>query len=268
MDLATAPAASALERIVRRDRYLMAAGLAAVTALAWSYLLRSAAAMDAMSAEAQMHAAMGMVMTPAWGLVEWLDLFVMWAVMMVAMMVPSAAPVMLLVLGTYRRRNDARARASAWMFVGGYLLAWTAFSAAASLLQAALHQAAFLAMDMRIGQATLAGIVLVAAGLYQWLPIKGICLTQCRSPLALISQYWREGPIGGLTMGVRHGLYCVGCCWLLMALLFVVGVMNLLWVAALAALVFVEKLVPLGPSVGRVAGVAMAGWGVYLMTMR
>jgi predicted metal-binding membrane protein len=268
MDLATAPAASVLERIVRRDRYLMAAGLAAVTALAWSYLVRSAAAMNAMSAEAQMHAAMGMVMTPTWGLVAWLDVFLMWTVMMVAMMVPSAAPVILLVLGTYRRRNDARARASAWTFVAGYVLSWTAFSAIASLLQVALHRSAFLAMDMRLGQATLAGAVLVGAGVYQWLPIKGICLTQCRSPLALIAHYWREGPVGGLSMGIRHGLFCVGCCWLLMAVLFVVGVMNLLWVAALAALVFVEKLVPIGPSVGRVAGVAMAGWGIYLMAVR
>jgi predicted metal-binding membrane protein len=125
-----------------------------------------------------------------------------------------------------------------------------------------------MAMDMRLGPATPAGAVLIGAGIYQWLPMKGICLTQCRSPLALIAEYWREGPIGGLSMGVRHGLFCVGCCWLLMAVLFVVGVMNLLWVAALAALVFVEKLVPVGPAVGRVAGVAMAGWGVYLVVLR
>ena len=268
MDAVTAPTPSALERILRRDRQVMAVGLAAVTALAWIYLVRSAAAMNAMSMEAQMHVAMGMVMTPIWGFGEWLNLFVMWAVMMIAMMTPSAAPVMLLVLGTYRRRNDRRARASASMFVAGYLLAWTVFSAIVSALQVALHQAAFLAADMRIEPSTWAGLVLIVAALYQWLPIKDACLAQCRSPLGLIAHYWREGPTGGLSMGVRHGLYCVGCCWLLMALLFVVGVMNLLWIAAIAALVFLEKLVRGGPTIGRVAGVAMGGWGIYLIALR
>jgi predicted metal-binding membrane protein len=268
MNLATAPAPSPLERIVSRDRQVMAVGLAAVTALAWVYLVRSAAAMNAASMEAQMHAAMGMAMTQYWGLVDWLNLFLMWAIMMVAMMVPSAAPVMLLVLGTYRRRNDRQARASASMFVAGYLLAWTTFSAVVSALQVALHQAALLAADMRIGAATLAGVVMLLAGLYQWLPVKEACLAQCRSPLGLISRYWREGPAGGLSMGVRHGLYCVGCCWLLMALLFVVGVMNLVWVGAIAGLVFLEKLVRGGPAIGRLAGLVMGGWGFYLIALQ
>ena len=253
-----------LERVIRRDRLVMAYGLAVITVLAWIYLVRAAASMNAMAGEAAMHAAMGMVMTQSWGLGDWLGLFVMWAVMMAAMMLPSAAPVILLVLGAYRRRGDSRARAAAFMFVAGYVVAWTAFSAAASAAQVGLHRAALLAADMRSSSTTLSGAILLIAGVYQWLPIKNACLAHCQSPLGFLSRYWREGTVGGLVMGVRHGLFCVGCCWVLMALLFVVGVMNLLWVAALAALVLVEKLFRAGSVFGRVAGVAMGAWAVYL----
>ena len=265
MNVGTADTPSALERLIRRDRQLMTAGLAAVTLLAWLYIARGAAAMDDMAMEEQMHAAMGMVMTRPWGAAEWLGLFVMWTVMMVAMMVPSAAPVMLLVLGTYRRRNEPRARAAASLFVLGYGVAWTMYSAVVSTLQVALHQTAVMTADMRVAPATLSGGVLLAVGLYQWLPVKNACLTQCRSPLGLIAHYWREGPTGGFTMGLRHGLFCIGCCCLLMAVLFIAGVMNLLWVAAIAALVWVEKLAAAGRAIGRAAGIMIAGWGLYLI---
>jgi predicted metal-binding membrane protein len=198
----------------------------------------------------------------AWGVSDWLSLFIMWAVMMVAMMLPSAAPVILLVLGVYRRREDPRARVAAVLFVLGYVLAWTAFSAAASALQIVLHRAALMAADMRLSSSGMSAAILIAAGVYQWLPIKSLCLTSCQSPLGFLSRHWREGAWGGLTMGVRHGITCVGCCWLIMALLFAVGVMNLLWVAALTALVLVEKLFPRGAAFGRMAGVVMAGWGI------
>ena len=258
--------AAALDRVVRRDKIVAALGLAALTALAWLYLVRDAAAMDAMAREAQMHAAMGMADMRGWGLADWLNLFVMWTVMMVAMMLPSAAPVILLVLGVYRRRNEPAARLSALAFVAGYLIIWTAFSLAASASQTALHRSALLAADMRSYSAVASGVVLLMAGVYQWLPFKHACLTQCRSPLGFLSLYWRDGPVGGLGLGVRHGLFCVGCCWLLMALLFVVGVMNLAWVAALAGFVLIEKLARRGVLVGRVAGVGVAAWGVYLLT--
>jgi predicted metal-binding membrane protein len=258
---------SALEHVIRRERVVMALGLAATAALAWVYLARAAARMQAMSMEAQMHAAMGMADMHVWGAADWLGLFAMWAVMMVAMMLPSAAPVMLLVLGAYRRRNDPRARLAAVVFVAGYLLAWTAFSAAAAGAQMALHRAALLADDMSLSSAAMSGVVLLLAGAYQWLPIKNMCLTHCQSPLGFLSRYWREGAGGGFVLGVRHGVFCVGCCWLLMALLFVLGVMNLLWVAALTAFVLLEKLTPHGTALGRVAGVAVAGWGVYLLTV-
>lgn len=243
----------------------MAFGLAVTAALAWTYLVRTAGSMHAMAAEAQMHAAMGMADMRAWGASDWLALFVMWSVMMVAMMLPSAAPIILLVLGVYRRRDDPRARLAGMAFVAGYVLAWTTFSAAAAAGQVGLHQAALLGADMRLGSAVVSGAMLLMAGVYQWLPIKSTCLTHCQSPLGFLSQHWREGAAGGLVMGVRHGVFCVGCCWLLMTLLFIVGVMNLGWVAAIAAFVLIEKLVRVGPWLSRVAGIALAVWGTYLL---
>jgi predicted metal-binding membrane protein len=258
-------AVGTLERVIRRDRALLAVGLAAMTVLAWAYLARSAAGMSAMAAETQMHAAMGMADMRTWGVSDWFGLFVMWAVMMVAMMVPSAAPVMLLVLGVYRRRNDPRARTAAIAFVTGYLVVWGVFSFAASGAQVGLHRVALLTADMRFGSNALAGGVLIAAGAYQFLPWKTACLTHCQSPLGFLQRYWREGAGGGLALGIRHGLFCVGCCWLVMALLFVVGVMDLVWVAVLAGFVLIEKLLRRGVLVGRVAGVAAALWGIRLL---
>jgi predicted metal-binding membrane protein len=253
-----------LEPLIRRERALMALGLAVTAALAWIYLVRSAAAMPAMVADAEM-AAMGMGDVHVWGVSDWAGLFVMWAVMMAAMMLPSAAPVILLVLGVYRRRGGPSARAAAVMFVAGYILVWTGFSAIAAGLQVGLHRAALLAPDMRLGSAWLAGGVWILAGAYQWLPLKSLCLAHCQSPLGFLTGHWREGARGGLTMGARHGLFCIGCCWLLMALLFVVGVMNLVWVAALAAYVLFEKLAARGRAFPRAAGLAAAAWGVYLI---
>ncbi|HET9833045.1 MAG TPA: DUF2182 domain-containing protein [Vicinamibacterales bacterium] len=254
-----------LEQLMRRDRALMACGLAATTLLAWVYLLRATASMNAMAAEAQMHAAMGMADMRMWGVSDWFGLFVMWTVMMVAMMLPSAAPTILLVLAVFRRRGNSQARIASLMFVTGYVLAWTAFSAAAAGLQVILHKTALMAADMRFSSAALSGTILVLAGIYQWLPIKNMCLSQCQSPLGFLSTRWREGARGGLAMGLDHGLFCVGCCWLLMAVLFVVGVMNLIWVAVLAALILIEKLATRGALVGRAAGLAAAVWGVYLI---
>ena len=178
--------------------------------------------------------------------------------MMAGMMLPSAAPVILLVLGAYRLRKDDRARLAAMMFMGGYVLVWTAFSALAAGGQIALHRAAVLNDDMRLHSTVLSGVILLAAGIYQWLPVKTRCLVRCQAPLAFLTQHWRPGVRGGLLMGLNHGASCVGCCWLLMLLLFVLGVMNLAWVAALAVFVLLEKLAPGGAAVGRVAGIAAA----------
>jgi predicted metal-binding membrane protein len=258
--------AEAVESVVRRDRLVTGVGLVITVGLAWAYLLRDAAEMQAMAGEARLHAAMGMADPRVWGFQAWLGLFAMWAVMMAAMMLPSAAPVVMLVLGVYRRRNTQQARSSTLAFILGYLTVWTGFSLAASVVQLALHRAALVGADMRIASGTVSGLLFLAVGIYQWLPIKHACLAHCQSPLGFLTQRWREGARGGLEMGLRHGAFCLGCCWLLMVLLFVVGTMNLIWVAALTALVLVEKLAQRGGAVlGRLAGVAMAAWGAYVL---
>ncbi len=244
-----------LERLVRRDRLLLLVALAVLALLAVTWLLRDAARMQAMPADMMM----------PWGPVEWWGLIVMWAVMMVAMMLPATTPVILLVLATLRRRGDGRALLTAYVFIAGYLLAWTAFSFIAATVQFALHRSAIMAMDMRLRPGIAGALVLIVAGIFQFSPLKNACLSHCRSPLDALSRYWREGMTGALRAGFHHGIYCTGCCWLLMLILFVVGVMNLAWVAALAALVLLEKATPQGQLIGRVAGVALMAWGAWLL---
>lgn len=272
---AAAVTESGLERAIRQDRLIVALALAVITLLSWAYLLRMAAMMNAAAMDAEMHAAMGMPEMRAWGPTEFAMLFVMWAVMMIGMMLPSAAPIILLVAGTYRRRAASaeasapkgdRSRMLALPFVAGYLIAWTAFSAVAAMVQVILHRTALLSPSMATSSAFLSGAILLMVGAYQWLPLKQACLTRCRSPIDFLTREWREGAAGALTMGLRHGLYCVGCCWALMAMLFGAGVMNLLWVAAIALFVLVEKLVPHGARVGRLAGAALMLWGGWVLT--
>ena len=196
------------------------------------------------------------------GAAGWLALFLMWAVMMIVMMLPSAAPVIRLVLKGYRAQGGPHARASAGVFVSGYLLAWAGFSVLAASSQTLLRRAALLSASMTIHSAAAAGTILVMAGVYQWLPVKQRCLSHCRSPLDVLMRHFRDGLGGALGMGLHHGLYCVGCCWALMALLFVGGVMNFLWIAALAAFVVVEKLARTA-WIGRVAGILLILWGTY-----
>jgi predicted metal-binding membrane protein len=254
----------ALERLIRRDRVVIVLGLAGITLLAWIYLVRMASGMHAAAMDAEMHAAMGMPGMRTWGATDLLMLFLMWDVMMIGMMLPSAAPLMLLVVGTYRRQGPG-ARGMTTAFVSGYLAAWTVFSAAAALMQAALHQAALLSPGMASRSPVLVGGIFLIAGTYQWLPLKNACLTRCRSPLDFLGREWREGLAGARSMGLRHGLFCVGCCWALMTLLFVAGVMNLVWVAAIAAFVLVEKLMRHGAAAGRAAGIVFFAWGVYVL---
>ena len=254
----------ALDAVLRRDRVIVGAGLGGLVLLAWLYLLRLGKGM----AEMETHAAMGMAMPQmhAWAMADLGLLFVMWAVMMVAMMVPSAAPMIMLVAAVDRRRPDRpRPVARTGIFVLGYLTAWVVYSVLASSAQWGLHAAALLSPAMVSTSAYLGGAILIAAGIYQWTPLKRTCLTSCRSPMAFLMSEWRDGPAGAWVMGLRHGLYCVGCCWVLMALLFVAGVMNLAWVALIAAFVLGEKVVPGGHRVGQVAGFALLAAGVVLI---
>ncbi len=254
---------SLLERIVRRDRAVVAGGLAVLAAGAWAYLLHLAWGMAAME---PMHSAVAMPRMQAWSLTDLLLLFLMWAVMMVAMMLPSAAPMILLFASVQRRRREQQSPyVPTAVFVLGYLLVWTAYSALATLGQWGLHTAALLSPMMVSTSPVVSGILLTAAGLYQLTPLKNSCLSTCRSPMGFLSTQWREGARGTLGMGIRHGTYCVGCCWALMALLFVAGVMNLRWVALLAGLVLLEKVAPSGVWIGRLAGVLLFGWGAWML---
>lgn len=255
-----------LERVLERERLGAALALAAVTAVAWAYIAQLAGDMSGIGRGAAELASPAM---QAWSATALLLLFFMWVVMMVAMMLPAAAPVVLLFDAVARRRAAAgRPHARTAVFVLGYLAAWTGYSALATAAQWGLHTAALLSTAMASTSGVLGGALLIGAGLFQWTPLKQSCLRACRSPLGWLTSEWREGRTGALVMGVRHGAYCVGCCWALMALLFVAGVMNLLWVAALAALVLVEKIAPAGERVSRGAGVALVAWGAWLILAR
>lgn len=249
-----------LDAVLRRERVLTVAGLAGLTLLAWLYLLHLAHDMGAMD--------MGPAapMARPWSPRDLVLTFVMWAVMMVAMMVPSAAPMILFFATITRARVEpGRRGARTAVFVAAYLLVWTAFSALATLGQWGLHSAALLSPHALTVTPVAGGALLIAAGVYQLTPLKYACLARCQSPLGFVMRQWREGPGGALVMGLRHGAYCVGCCWSLMALLFVAGVMNLLWVAAIAGFVLVEKVVAAGRAVSWVAGGVLTAWGVWVL---
>jgi predicted metal-binding membrane protein len=189
----------------------------------------------------------------------------MWTVMMAAMMLPSAAPMLLAFDRIQRhRRTSGQTAAPLAFFATGYLVVWTGWSLAAAGLQWGLQSTLLLSPHLALQSSLLAGGVLIAAGLYQWTRLKTACLVHCQSPLSFFLTRWREGGAGALAMGFRHGAYCVGCCWALMGLLFVVGVMNLVWVAGLSAYVLLEKAGVVGATISRVVGLALVGWGLGL----
>jgi predicted metal-binding membrane protein len=247
-----------LHALLRRDRAVVLAGLVAVIMLAWAYLILGAGIeMD----EMDMGGGQIMMMAPPWTLGYAALIFLMWAIMMVAMMLPSAAPTILLVTALGRDRIAP----VAVPFAFGYLLVWIGFSLAATALQFGLDRGGVLSETMATSSAALAGIVLIVAGAYQWTPLKQACLRHCRSPLAFLLGRWRQGAWGAVTNGMRHGLFCLGCCWMLMVLLFVGGLMNLLWVGALALLVLIEKTLPWGGRTSRATGAALVVWGVVML---
>lgn len=192
----------------------------------------------------------------------------MWAVMMTGMMLPSAAPTVLLYGAMVRKHAEhSRVLPAVWIFVGGYLFVWAGFSIAAALLQVVLEHAALLNAEMASASKPLSGALVVAAGAYQLTPLKDLCLNKCRDPIPFFLMHWRPGAAGTLRMGIIHGAYCVGCCWMLMLLLFAAGVMDLAWVALLAALVLAEKVLPAGRLTSRIAGVALIGIGLAVLAV-
>ena len=248
----------ALVRVLRRDRVVVLATLGAVTLLAWTYLVLGAGVpMDA--APMAMAAA---PWTPRYAGV----MFVMWALMMVAMMLPGAAPMILLFAAISRRGHPGVAalrRTAAFGFA--YVCVWLTFAAFATGLQWGLTRMMLLSPAMAVESPVVSGALFVAAGIYQFLPVKQACLRHCRAPTEFLASHWRAGAAGALRMGLRHGLRCLGCCWMLMGLLFVGGIMNLLWIAALALIVFIEKAIPRGPLAGRLLAVGLLAWGTSVL---
>lgn len=226
-------------RVVRHERAILACGIALLAALSWWVLASGAGIARAMDVRPPFAA-----------------LVLMWWIMMAAMMLPSALPALLLYARVRDRRHGAGSMGATWMFAAGYLAVWLAFALAAASIQWFAAGPA-----MRIANERAAGALLLIAGVYQLSPLKGACLRECRSPAQFLSMHWRAGAAGALRLGLLHGGYCVACCWLLMALLFVVGVMNLLWVIALTIIIAAEKIVPRGPLIGQALGVALIAWG-------
>ena len=251
---------TAIEAVLKRDRAVVVVGVAGVTALAWAYMVYLA------QSSGDMGSGMAMAQLQSWSAADFGFMFLMWWVMMIGMMVPTAAPMILLFATVNRRRREQQGPCvPTAVFLSGYLLVWGGFAGAATVGNWALHVNSLLSSTM--GESTsayLGGGLLIAAGLFQWSRLKYVCLTHCRSPLSFLMSDWREGVRGALRMGFKHGIYCVGCCWVLMGLLFVLGVMNLLWIAALAAFVLLEKVVPAGQRLSKATGLLLVGWGVVV----
>jgi predicted metal-binding membrane protein len=243
----------------RRERLVIAAALAAVTALSWLHVYVQ---MEPMADMADMAPAM----FASWNAADFALNFAIWWVMMPAMMLPSAAP-MILTFATVNRRKRERGQAyvPTAVFTSGYLIAWGLFGVSATLADWALERAALISPTTGRLTPMLGAAVVIAAGIYQLTPLKSVCLTHCRSPFDFVLNHWRDGASGALRMGLAHGLYCLGCCWFLMALMFAAGIMSLLWMAVIAVFVLVEKLLPAGTWLARAGGVAMLGLGGYLL---
>jgi len=246
-----------------------------VTLLAWIYLVIMALGMEDGTA---MDAGNGMQMAGAvvaevttikpWSSIDWTLMFMMWAVMMVGMMVPTAAPATLVYAAVARKaERQGTPVAPAALFVLGYVVMWTLFSALATVLQWGLDQAALLSPMMVTTSPALGGAILVAAGLYQLTPYKDACLQNCRSPVHFISEHWRPGGWGAFRLGLLNGAYCLGCCWILMGLLFFGGVMSLLWIAGITFFVLAEKVTLYGVAGGRVAGMGLVALGMLTLAV-
>ena len=244
-----------------RDHLWVSLGLAALALLAWSDLVRRA---DGVSAATLGHQ---MVMPQAvpWRIGDVATTAAMWAVMMAAMMLPSATPMALLFSSVNRKRAREHPVVPTGIFLLGYLLVWGGFSLLAAGAQWGLHTLTLLAPSLMIANPFVGGLILLAAGIYQLTPLKDACLRQCQSPLGFLFGHWRDGASGAFQMGLQHGAYCLGCCWALMGLLFIGGVMNLTWIALIAGLVLLERVLTRGRLVSRLAGSLLVVWGLVLV---
>ena len=295
----------AIEALLRRDRIAVILILVAVITASWLYLLFGAgtgmyphemtvlvpsqvsvepskqdsaghSGQVTMTGASEGASMVGLSMSPiVWTRAYALLMFSMWWFMMIAMMLPSAAPLVLLHAAVSRKglalsddveadMTSRRLRFATIAFIAGYLVIWGAFSLVAVIAQWALERAELLSAMMMPTSMYLGSAVLLAAGVWQLTPLKSTCLRYCRSPIGFLSMYWRPGVGGAFRMGIEHGVFCLGCCWFLMALLFVGGIMNLIWIIGLALFVLAEKMIPAGVAFGRVMGVLLIAWGTWL----
>ncbi len=260
-----------VETLFKRDGVVVALALTGLIVLAW--LATIAGAGTGMDPFAMSGWSLGVTLPPApgttWAPTYWLIAFFMWAAMMVAMMLPSASPMVLLYARVMRKAEGeggvARPRAAIAAFASGYLTIWILFSLLAVLLQWGLERIGVMSAMMSLSPPLLAGGLLIAAGLYQLTPLKTACLNHCRGPASFLARHWRPGVPGAWRMGLAHGAYCLGCCAALMLLLFVGGVMNLVWIAALTLLVAVEKLAPFGATLSKAVGAALVASGIAFL---
>jgi predicted metal-binding membrane protein len=254
------PRTPTLEAFVQRDRLVLLSALVGVSVIAWAYTIL-------LSTDPAHSAHVHVLAQPrAWTGMDLAATFGMWTVMMIAMMLPTAAPTMLSLAKISRGKSHATDPiAPATGFLLGYAMVLTAFSGVAALAQWGLHQATWTSITGVSTHSTFSGTVLIAAGGFQFTALKEACLRRCRSPLWFLMTHWQPGTAGGIKMGIAHGRFCIGCCWALMALMFVGGSMNLLWTAGLALLMLAEKALPAGRALGRIAGAGLIVWGTALL---
>ncbi|NIP32077.1 MAG: DUF2182 domain-containing protein [Candidatus Dadabacteria bacterium] len=250
------------EYLIKKDRIIIYSAIFLIILIAWAYLFQLENEMKTMD----MSIINTMPSKEVWNFTTFLLMFVMWLVMMVAMMFPSIAPTALVFAKLYRKRKkEGKPFVQLTIFLSGYLVIWAVFSLGATILQLILQKIAFLSSMMEITSPLLGATILLGAGVFQFTSLKNKCLTECRNPMGFLVSEWRDGIYGAFLMGIRHGYFCVGCCWMLMALLFVTGVMNLMWVAAIALFVLIEKVLPYPQWTGRIAGILLILWGLMML---
>ena len=254
---------SRLVHVLKKDRYVVLFALLFLCVLSWLYIIYLYNQMYPMNMDALFFA---MPMTAKWQWTDFVLLFLMWFVMMIAMMTPSVAPLVIVFGMINRKRQQSQSPfvSSGYLLIG-YFLVWAAFSLFATLLQWLLQKISLLNPEMITTSKILGGVILISAGIFQFTPLKNTCLHYCRTPISFIHQYWKNGKSGALRMGIQNGFYCLGCCWILMLLLFVSGIMNILWIAIISLFVLLEKVFPTAKIISAAAGIALITYGIIIL---
>ena len=249
--------------VLKNDRFIVLMALSLICVLSWLYLFYLHSQMYPMNMDAVFFA---MPMTSQWSWTDFVLLFLMWLVMMIAMMTPSVTPlVIIFTIINRKRRQQQNPYSSSGYLLSGYFLVWAAFSLLATFLQWLLQRVSLLNPEMVTTSKVLGGVILIIAGIFQFTPLKNTCLHNCRSPISFIHQHWKDGKTGAVRMGIQNGMYCLGCCWILMLLLFVSGIMNILWIAIISLFVLVEKVLSSVKFISPVAGIALIAYGIIVL---